>query len=145
MNIQIVYNRQKEELDEKIKEIAKLKVPTWKLKPTQMPTKRWYEENLSIKRGRDGQMLDEDELATREKRDDQLKHLEDPLSVEVIIWNHLQIISKLRDKEKSDDLTVSHSLSHGHQVDEEERHELLKARLVEQPQDILVPLEMDWL
>ena len=136
----VVCHLQKEELDEKIKEIAKLKVPTWKLKPTQMPTKRWYEENLSIKRGRDGQMLDEDELAKREKRDDQLKQLEDPLSVDVFIWNKLQIISKLRDKEKSDDLAFSHSFLRDHQVDEEERHELLKARLVEQPQDILVLL-----
>ena len=76
-------------MDEKIKEIAKLKVPTWKLKPTQMPTKRWYEEDLSIKRGRDGQILDEDELAKREKRDEQLKQLEDPLSVDVLIRNYL--------------------------------------------------------
>ena len=58
-----------------------MKVPTWKLKPTQLPTKQWYEENLSIKRSQNGKALDEDELVKRERREEQMKQMEDPLNV----------------------------------------------------------------
>ena len=68
-------------MDKKIKEIGQLKVPTWKLKPTQLPQKQWYEENLSIKYGQNGKLLEEDALAKREKRDEQTKQIEDPLNV----------------------------------------------------------------
>ena len=59
-------------------------MPTWKLKPTQLPQKQWYEENLSIKRSQNGKTLDEDELVKRERRDEQMKQMEDPLNVDTL-------------------------------------------------------------
>lgn len=126
------YWRQKEEQERKIKEIGQLKVPTWKLKPTQLPQKQWYEENLSIKRSQNGKTLDEEELVKRERRDEQMKQMEDPLNVILLRQSYVQTIVKLRERSITDASLVSHEFP------QEDQRELLKSRLVEQPQDILV-------
>lgn len=58
-----------------------MKVPIWKLKPTERPQQPWYSEDLSIKRNFSGKRFTDDELERHERRDSQLKELEDPLRV----------------------------------------------------------------
>ena len=67
--------------EQKLKDIQSLKVPIWKLKPTEMPAQPWYADDLSIKRNQNGKKLDEDEIEKREKRESQLKEMEEPLYV----------------------------------------------------------------
>ena len=56
-------------------------MPIWKLKPTERPAQPWYSEDLSIKRNQSGKRFTDDELERHERRDNQLKELEDPLRV----------------------------------------------------------------
>ena len=72
---------QSEEFEQKLKDIQSLKVPIWKLKPTERPQQPWYSEDLSIKRNFSGKRFTDDELERHERRDSQLKELEDPLHV----------------------------------------------------------------
>lgn len=69
-----------------MKDIQELKVPIWKLKPTEMPYVPWYARPDAKETGRDGKPLDESAIEKKKKRDEERKVLEDPLSVCVPDW-----------------------------------------------------------
>ena len=58
-------------------------------------------------------MLDEDELAKREKRDEQMKQLQDPMSVHAMIDRLTCRLSQsyvIRKRQKHQDITLMHSV-----------------------------------
>ena len=68
-------------MQEKLKDIQALKVPIWKLKPTELPQKPWYAEDLSLKRSRNGKLLDELGAKKQDESENKLKEMYDPLRV----------------------------------------------------------------
>lgn len=78
------YQFQAEDLQKKLKDIQALKVPIWKLKPTELPQKPWYAEDLSLKRTRNGKLLDEVGAKKQEENETKLKEMYDPLRVGIL-------------------------------------------------------------
>lgn len=72
-------------MQKKLKDIQALKVPIWKLKPTELPQKPWYAEDLSLKRARNGKLLDEVGAKKQEENEAKLKEMYDPLRVGLFI------------------------------------------------------------
>lgn len=77
-----------------------MKVPIWKLKPTERPAEPWYAEDLSVKRNHYGKRLNEDEVEKQERRDKVLKEMEDPLRVIVLIFVNVETPKTTRTERK---------------------------------------------
>lgn len=115
-------------------------MPIWKLKPTELPQKPWYAEDLSLKRSRNGKLLDEMGAKKQEENEKKLKDMYDPLRVMISIPINAQDIQNQAEKQKQLQKQLQEEAQRSVSLLEEDR-DVLKSRVLQQPSDIQAPKE----